>query len=221
VLGEREMLRRVHEALGPEAALYTEESPPDVNSQFQDGSFTYHISSVTDDLSPTHVNLYRFAFPTFKTIEIIVCDSPLGSNIEACKRVLFNGEGIWLEGTPDKWFAPQTRAYIGRMHDVLRRNKQCFTSASPQPLAPTLVAGVHANVFPERADGRGKTCWTIYNTGFRTVQGEAIEVACPAGARFRDEFTGKEVPVRVAGGRAYLRLEIGPRDVAVISREVR
>ena len=219
VRGEREMLRRVHEALGPEAALYTEESPPDVNSQFQDGSFTYHISSVTDDLSPTHVNLYRFAFPTFKTIEIIICDSPLGSNVEACKRVLFNGEAIWLEGMADKWFAPETRAYIAKMHDVLRRNRQCFTGASPQPLVPTLVRGVSANMFPERSGGKGKTCWTIYNTGFRTVRGEVIKVPCPAGARFRDEFTGKEIPVRVEGASAYVRLDIGPRDIAVISRE--
>ena len=62
---------RLHEALGPECALYTEENPTDVNSQFQDGSFTYAISSVSDVWSPSHVNLYRFALPTFKTIEII------------------------------------------------------------------------------------------------------------------------------------------------------
>ncbi|MDD5521528.1 MAG: DUF6259 domain-containing protein [Kiritimatiellae bacterium] len=218
VLGEREMLRRVREAVGPECALYTEESPTDVNSQYQDGSFTYHISSVKDDWSPTHINLYRFAFPTFKTIEIITCDHPLGSNIEACKRILFNGEAIWIEGIAGKWFTAETRAYIAKMHKVLRDNKQCFTSNCPQPLVPTLTQGLYANMFPGQSNSHGKTCWTIYNTGFRTVRGEIIRVQHLRGAKYRDEFTGHKIQAKVTGDEAVLTFEIGPRDVAVISR---
>ncbi len=220
VLGEREMTRRVHEAVGPDCAVYTEESPTDVNSQFQDGSFTYNISSVPDEWSPTHVNLYRFAFPTFKTIEIITCDHPLGSNIEAVKRILFNGEAIWLEGVRDKWFTPQTRKAIARCHKVLRDNREAFAGDFPVPLIPTLRQGVYANQFDQRADGRGKTCWTVYNTGFRTVRGELLTVAHVSGARYVDGFTGQEVPARVEGGAATLSLTLGPRDVAVITRSV-
>ena len=218
VLGEREMTRRVREALGPECAVYTEESPTDVNSQYQDGSFTYNISAASDDWSPTHVNLYRFAFPTFKTIEIIVCDRPLGSNIEAVKRILFNGEAIWIEGIWDKWFTPETRAYIARMHKVLRANRQCFAGDYPTPLVPTLIKGIYANRFQEAFDGSGKTCWTVYNTNFRTARGELIEVRHFPGAEYRDEFTGERIPARIEGETAVLSLQIGPRDVAVISR---
>lgn len=220
VIGEQQMTRKVREALGPDCAIYTEESPADVTSQYQDGSFTYAISCASDAWSPHHLNLYRFAFPTFKTIEIIVCDKPLGSNVDACRRILFNGEAIWLEGIPDRWFAPETLEYIARMHRVLRENRQCFAGDYPEPLAPVLVEGIYANRFSERADGTGKTCWTVYNTSYRTFAAEALKVAHSPEATYRDELTGEPIPARVEGDWAFLRLNIGPRDVAVISRTV-
>jgi len=220
VHGELQMTKAVREGLGPEAAIYTEESPVDVNSQYQDGSFTYAISQAQDDWSAHHLNLYRFAFPTFKTIEIIVCDKPLGTNVEALKRILFNGEAIWLEGISDKWFAPQTRAYIARMHRVLRANRECFAGDWPTPLVPTLYDGIYANRFQQRADGNASTCWTVYNTTFRTAKGELMQVRHSPGATYRDEMTGEPVVVRTEGQQGTLSLSIGPRDVAVISRTI-
>ena len=218
VLGERQMLQKVRQKLGPQAALYTEESPTDVNSQFQDGSFTYNISSVPDGLSPTHVNLYRFAYPDFKTIEIITCDHSLGSNVEAVKRILFNGEAIWIEGNPDRWFTKAVRQQIALNHRVMRDNRQCFTGQYVAALVPTLVSGVYANRFSERPDLVGKTCWTVYNTNYRTVSAEVLAVDHAPGAQYLDEMTGKPLPVRVVGKKAYLTLTLAPRDVVVISR---
>jgi hypothetical protein len=212
------MIPKVRQKLGPQAVIYTEESPTDVNSQYQDGSFTYNISTVPDAWSPTHVNLYRFALPTFKTIEIITCDKPLGSNVEAVKRILFNGEAIWLEGSWDKWFSKAVREQIALNHRVMRENRQCFAGDYVEALAPTLLQGVYANRFSERPDLAGKTCWTIYNTNYRTVRAEAIAVDHAPGAQYLDEMTGKPLPVRVAGKRAYVTLDLAPRDVVVISR---
>jgi hypothetical protein len=218
VLGEREMLKQVRQSLGPDAAVYTEESPTDVNSQFQDGSFTYNISSVPDDWSPSHVNLYRFAFPTFKTIEIICCDQPLGTNVEAVKRCLFNGEAIWIEGIRDQWFAPEVRAQITLNRRVMRENRACFAGDDVQPLVPTLLSGLYANRFASRADVAGKTCWTIYNTNYRTVSDEVIAVKHADGAQYRDEMTGQPIQARVDAGLAYLMLSIAPREVVVVSQ---
>ena len=220
VLGEREMLKQVRQKLGPEVAIYTEESPTDVNSQYQDGSFTYNISSVPDEWSPSHVNLYRFALPGFKSIEIICCDQPLGTNVEAVKRCLFSGEAIWIEGIWDKWFAPEVRAQIALNRRIMRGNQECFTSDYTQPLVPTLLRGLYANRFDQHADLSGKTCWTIYNTNYRTVRAEAIAVEHVDGAQYHDEMNGTSLPARIAGGTAYLTLEIAPRDVAVISRNI-
>ena len=219
VLGERELTRKVREQLGPEAVIYTEESPTDVNSQYQDGSFTYNIASATDELSTTGLNLYRFAFPSFKTIEIICCDKPLGTNVEAVKRCLFNGEAIWIEGIWDKWFSPEVRAQIALNRRLMRDNADCFASDEVRPLVPTLVSGIYANQFAARADLSGKTCWTIYNTTFRTVSGEVIAVDHRAGAKYIDEMGARPLEPRVADEKAHLRLEIGPREVIVVSRE--
>jgi hypothetical protein len=218
VLGERDMLRQVRQKLGPDAVIYTEESPTDVNSQYQDGSFTYNISSVSDDWSPSHVNLYRFAFPSFKTIEIICCDQPLGTNVEAVKRCLFNGEAIWIEGIRDKWFAPEVRAQIALNRRVMRDNRECFAGDQVQPLVPTLLSGLYANQFGQRKDVIGKTCWTVYNTNFRTVNAEVIAVDHAEGAQYLNEMNGQPLQPRIAGGKAYLTIEIAPRDVVVISR---
>ena len=216
VLGERDMLRQVRQKLGPEAVIYTEESPTDVNSQYQDGSFTYNISSVTDELSPSHVNLYRFAFPSFKTIEIICCDQPLGTNVEAVKRCLFNGEAIWIEGIRDKWFAPEVRAQIALNRRVMRDNRECFAGDQVKPLVPTLLTGLYANQFGQRNDVVGKTCWTVYNTRYRTVHAEVMAVEHAEGAQYLNELTGQPLPSRIVGERAYLTIEIAPRDVVVI-----
>ena len=218
VLGEREMLRQVREKLGPDAVIYTEESPTDVNSQYQDGSFTYNISSVPDEWSPSHVNLYRFAFPSFKTIEIICCDQPLGTNVEAVKRCLFNGEAIWIEGISDQWFAPEVRAQIALNRRVMRENRDCFAGDHVRPLVPTLLDGIYANQFGQRPDVIGKTCWTVYNTNYRTVDAEVMAVDHAEGAQYLDEMTGQVLQPRIAEGKAYLTLEIAPRDVTVISR---
>lgn len=216
--GELQMTRLIRQKLGPEAAIYTEESPTDVTSQFQDGSFTYNISSVPDVWSPTHVNLYRFAFPHFKTIEIITCDRPLGSNVEAVRRILFNGEAIWIEGDPQAWFSRPVREQIQLNHRVMRANRQCFSSLHVEALVPTLIEGVYANRFSERPDLLGKTCWTVYNTNQRTLRGEVIAVEHAPGAQYLDEITGKPLKTRVAGKTAYVTLDLAPRDVAVISR---
>jgi hypothetical protein len=218
VQGELEMTRAIRAKLGPEAAIYTEESPPDITSQYQDGSFTYNISSVSDAWSPTHINLYRFAYPDFKTIEIITCDRPLGTNVEAVKRILFNGEAIWIEGSADKWFSPAVRAQIALNHRVMGKNRECFCGRFVKPLVPTLVQGIYANQFGQRPDLLGKTCWTVYNTGYRTVHAEVLAVDHAPGAQYLDEVTGELLMPRVVGDKAYLTLNLRPRDVAVISR---
>lgn len=216
VRGEFLTTKAVREALGDDVVIYTEESPADVISQYQDGSFTYAISSISDELSPSHINLYRFVFPDFKTFEIIVCDQPLGSNVQAVKRILFNGEGIWLEGMKE-WFSEDLLSYIRKYHNIMKENADCFTTLYPEPLVPTLVEGVYANKFPSRKDGR--VIWTIYNTNPFTVEGEVIAVEYVEGARFTDIWNKVEIEHRIKGNRAYLSLKIPPQEVIVISRE--
>ena len=210
--GQRDLVRKIREALPLDVAVYTEEIPTDVNSQYQDGSFTYSISSVSDNLSPTHLNLYRFAFPDFKTFEIITCDRPLGSDYQSVKRIFFNGEGIWIEGIAKDWFTPETRACIAKTHEILKAHVKAFTSANPIPLIPTLIDDIYANEFP--ADD--EKVWTIYNARYSTIRGELFAVPHKDGATYYDAWNRRELKPRIHEGKAYINMEIGPKDVGCL-----
>jgi len=210
--GEETLTRKVRLALPPGSVVYTEETPTDVTTQLQDGSFTYAISSAPDTLSPTHINLTRFALPDFKTFEIIVCDKPLRDDQEAVKRVFFNGEGIWLEGIAEEWFTPEVRALIARTHRILRGHRDAFCTLDPTPLVPTRHPQLYANRFPSEE----KVVWTLYSTAFTTLRGELLEVSHRPGAEYYDAWHEKSLSPRIVADKALLQLEVGPRDVGCV-----
>jgi hypothetical protein len=213
--GQRELIRKIRRALGPESALYTEETPCDTSTQHQDGSFTYAISSVRDEWSPSHVNLTRFALPDFKTFEIITCDNPIANQIVPVRQIFFNGEGIWLEGPSDKWFAPEVLDFIRKMHGIMRKYEDCFTSLYPTPLVPTGEKMVFANQFP----GKRRILWTLFNANDSAVRGELLAANHSPGAKYYDVWNGREIKPRISNGIAYLNLELAPRDVGCIVKE--
>ncbi|MCX7600030.1 MAG: DUF6259 domain-containing protein [Armatimonadetes bacterium] len=215
--GELEMTRKVRAALGPDRAIYTEETPCDVTMQYQDGSFTYAITSANDQLSPSHINITRFAVPDFKTIEILFCDQPLRDDLEDLGRILFNGEAIWLEGIPQAWFDPRSLEFIRRMHAIMRAEADCFTSLSPEPLVPTFWRDLYANRFP-RADGK-RCVWTLYWRGPRTLEADLIAVPHVPGARYRELWADRPLAVRRDGSRDVIRAVIHPHEVLVLLQE--
>ncbi len=214
VQGERLTTRAVRDAIRPTTALYTEETPCDVTMQIQDGSFTYNIARARDELSPTHLNLARFVFPDFKTIEIIRCDRPLGSNVAAVGRVFFNGEAIWLEGVADRWFGAHTLEMIRHCYSILHGNLDAFTSEDVTPLVPTLAGDVYANEF---RCGRG-TVWTLYNAAHMGHDGPALSVEHTDGATYVDLWTGKTLDPEVRDGRAILEADLSPRGFGCVAQ---
>jgi hypothetical protein len=212
--GERDTTANIRKSIPPEVAIYTEESPCDYNSQLQDGSFTYSISSVPYEFSPSKINLYRFAFPDFKTFEIITCDHPLGSDVASVKRILFNGEGIWLEGDSEAWFAPEARAFIAKMNKIIKSNLDAFTTLEPIPLIETEKADVYVNKFP----GKNKIVFTVLNAGHTTVGGDIFEVDHIEGCRYVDLWNEKELTPRIKGGRAVISFDLGPDEITCIAQ---
>lgn len=212
---ERGMLERARAAISRArdgVVLYTEEIPTDINSQFQDGSFTYSMLSSLGAGARVPISLFRFAVPSFKPIEILYCDKPTASWATGVKWVFFNGEGIWLEGPAKEWFAPQTRRAITKCHALLREHRDAFTSDHPSPLVPTLNPLVHANRFPSR----GKVVYTLYNEAYRTVSGDMLAVPAVAGARYSDAWNGEELTPRTEGDQAIIAARVGPRSVGCI-----
>jgi hypothetical protein len=220
VVGERDctqMVRRAIDQARPGVALYSEETPVDVTTQFQDGSFTYAMSSSSTTPTRAPLNSVRFALPDFKTIEILYCDKPTGSWATGVRWVFFNGEAIWLEGPAAEWFEPETRATIRRCYAVLRKHRDAFTTLEPIPLVPTEMGGVFANAFP----AAGKTVFTFYNARHRTVRGEVLRVGELSGTRRRwyDEWRQCTASVRHDGTATVVSLEIGPQDVGCVVAE--
>ena len=126
--------------------------------------------------------------------------------------VFFNGEALWLEGPATEWFEPETRAAIRHCHQLLRQHRDAFTTDHPTPLVPTLRGGVVANAFP----APGKTLYTLYNSGSRTVRGDLLEVPWEEGITCEDAWQGKPASLRHVGGTAVLGSELGPNDVGCL-----
>lgn len=213
--GERDCTKLVRERIDGAkrgVALYTEETPVDVTTQYQDGSFTYAMSSAASTQTRVPLNAARFALPDFKTIEILYCDKPTGSWATGVKWVFFNGEAIWLEGPAAEWFEPATREAIRRCHAILRKHRDAFTSPEPEPLVPTEIGGVFANAFRVP----GKTVYTFYNARHRTVRGDVLRVRETPGAAWHDAWGNRPATVRREGADAVVSLEIGPQDVGCL-----
>jgi hypothetical protein len=227
---EREMTKLIRqrvEAVTKGVAIYTEETPVDGTTAFQDGSFTYAMNAARRTQTLVPINIARFAFPDFKTIEILICDKPTGSWATGVRWVFFNGEALWIEGPP-KWFEPQTRAEIRRCHRILRKHRDAFTSLEPVPLRPTEMGGVWANEFPVVVRGDleppsrfSKVVYTLYNARHRTVRGEVLRVPHVEGTTYYDEWHQRKATVRIEGGEAVLATELGPHGTGclVVERE--
>ncbi len=211
LLGERGLTRMVRqriEAAKPGVALYSEETPPDVNSLYQDGSFTYALARARAGQSRVPLNLTRFAIPSFKTFEILVCDKPTASWATGVHWVFFNGEGIWLEGPAEEWFEPQTLAAIRRGYRILRAHRDAFAGDDVEALVPTRIEGIFANAF----NARGKRVLTLYNSHPETVSGELLRLPHRSGRRYEDAWNRRELRPRINSGYAYLRLTLGPHE---------
>ena len=223
VVAERDATKLIRERVEkakPGVAIYTEETPVDVTTPFQDGSFTYAMSEARRTQTLVPINIARFAFPDFKTIEILVCDKPTGSWATGVKWVFFNGEAIWLEGPLD-WFEPETREAIRRCYRILRKHKDAFTGLRPVPLVPTEMGGVWANKFPSDVVGQAKTVYTLYNARHRTVRGEVLRIPHEQGATCFDEWHERPAVTRREGNDTVIALEIGPNDVGCVVVEKR
>lgn len=214
--GEREVMSKIRKALGPDKLFYTEYPPTDVQSQLLDGAFEKAVCFGLDELTPSRINLTRFALPDFKTFEIVMLDEPLGDRRHDLGLVFFNGEGLWIEGPGDKWYSPQALELIRKTHRITREFRDCFTSLSPVALVPTGHPRVFANQFP----GKKRTLWTLYNSSHSTVRGEPLAVRHVDGARYTDIWNDNQLKPRIHKGIAYLTLSLGPKEVGCVVQEL-
>jgi len=210
-------IRAAVDGVKPGVALYTEETPCDVNTQYQDGSFSYSIRQALLRRHVVPLNLTRFAIPSFKVFQILVCDKPTSTCAGGVAAVFFNGDGIWLEGPGDEWFHPRTLAMIRKCHAILRRYREAFTCNDPEPLVPTEAGGVFANRFA----GSEEDVYTLFNSRFCTWSGPVLRFPHRDGVVYLDAWRGCSIVPERRGQWDIVSTSIGPRSVGCIVRRKR
>lgn len=214
--GEYEMTRGIRDGLNsvkPGIPLYTEYTPVDFISQFQDGSFSYTVWKGNADVSPTMTNLFRFAFPDFKQIEI-VNGMFLAKNWteEGLKKAFFNGEGIWIKGDIPAWYDENTIRFYIQSHEIYRDHRDAFRDDNPEPLVPTLKGSLYANRFK----GNEKKIVTFYNANFRDINGELFKIGTVTDVHVVDLWKEEMLESGVSSESFNIKADIDPRDIGCV-----
>ena len=213
--GERLLIRQIREALPAKIATYCEYIPSDVTGQYLDGGFG-HVPlhgwrRGYDDVAPHYVNLQRFAFPDFKTFQLIYYVPQENGNWFLLKYPFFDGDGYYLTSScleSDE----HARSFYRNVFRVQHEHADAFTSDDVEPLVRTEVP----NLFANRFSTAGKTVWTLFNANYRTQRGHLMTVPHAPGRSYYDTWNTRPVEVTVRGGRAALTFDIGPRSVGCI-----
>lgn len=210
--GEQQFQAKVRAALPDSVVLYVEETPNDFNAQWCDASFSYTIpKSASDSRTPHRVHLFRFCFPDFKVFQYSQIQPARNGNWPDLKYCFFNGEGFYLQWQAAR-FGPEARAFLRRCLKIMHEHADAFCSMEPEPLVPTLRAGLYANRFPAGSD----VVYTLFNANWQTVRGPLLAVDHPQGASYEDLWSGAAVEARVDRGRATLGFAVGPRSVGCV-----
>jgi hypothetical protein len=212
ITGERDTTRAIRSAVPPDIATLTEETPNDVNSQFQDGALGYSVAFSQPALAPHRVDLFRFQFPDFKVFQLVSYNDFVEGGWDMLKYPFFNGEGIWLGNAIPGGFSPDARHFLQKTFAILHEHRAAFGSANVEPLVTTLRPSVFANRFATDK----KTVWTLFNAEYCTFRGNLLRVPQVSGERFLDAFTGRQIQPHAENGWAIVPVVLGPRDVGCI-----
>lgn len=216
IRGERDTTKAIRASVPAEIATLTEETPNDVNSQYQDGGLGYSVSKADPNLAPHRIDLFRFVIPSFKVLQLTQYDAFTEGNWEKLKYPFFNGEGYWL-GNSTNGYCEDAHVFLRRAFAALHRYEDAFCSNDVEPLVPTLVPTVYANRFASDKH----TVWTLCNARFNTFRGDCLRVPHKPGTRYLDPFTEREIKARIEGSDAIIAVELGPRAVGCVVAERR
>ena len=211
IRGERDTTRAIRDAIPPSIATITEETPNDVNSQYQDSGLGYSVTSADPRYAPARVDLFRFAFPTFKVFQLVSYNPFTEGGWNLLKYPFLNGEGYWLHQSPGD-YCEDAHNFLQHAFRILHEHADAFCAEDVEPLVPTLLPTVYANRFSTAKE----TVYTLFNADYRTVRGPLLRVPLSRGKTFSNAFGGDQLQPRVAGNQAEVALELEPWGVGCI-----
>ena len=215
---EQLMLKELREALPDDVATFTEYTPADVMMQYVDGAYghvaRYGSEDVGRPLLPHMVDLPRFAFPAFKSIDLISRALKNG-NVDYQKVFLFNGDTAYTAGYLLEQSDAEGRAWLKNVIRVLKKYDDAFASDTVEPLVETLIPGVYANRF----EGKNRTVWTFYNATAHSVDSRVLSLPAKPNVSYYDPYYDRPVNPVVQGDRHLVGALVWPNDVGCLVRE--
>jgi len=210
--GVRALLRTTRAALNevdPEIAIYTEGPAVAELSNYCDGTEEYFCRQELWAGRPFYevpVHFGRFVFPEPKFLQIP--DGDRAERLWQYKKTLFNGLG-WVGPLVDDEVEP----FRHRMTEILRENREAFSTLRPEPLVATRHPGVYANRFTSDT----KTVLTLCNANDYPVAGALVSVAETEGRHWVDLTEMRDARVVTIDGRPCLVASLDARDVKVFA----
>ena len=216
LIGEDAMLRAIRRALDrshPETAIYTEEVPCDLTSQWVDAAFCYGMHSSGENSHPTKINLARYTFPELKIIELFVPGIyPRAASEEDAKLAFFHGHAIWLKGRAASWYSAAFRAFVRKSHVIQKTYSEIFASDDCTALVPTMADNVYSNRF-HHGD---RVIYTLYNAGYSSVDGPLIAVPDKENRAIVDLWNDTPPKVTVEGEEAVIHGSLEPHGIGCV-----
>ncbi|HOE63963.1 MAG TPA: DUF6259 domain-containing protein [Candidatus Sumerlaeota bacterium] len=214
--GEYRTTRKIRESLNSVRSgipIYTEYTPVDFISQYQDGSFSYTIYYGDNQTCPTETNLFRFCFPDFKQIEL-VNGQFLARNwtAEGLKKAFFNGEGIWIKGDLGSWYDAQIIEFYKKSHELFQENSDAFTNNALRPFVKTLAGDVFAHQF----GNEDKMIFTFYNANWRDVDGDLLQIGALSDAHVVDLWNERMLKTVASQPDFKIQTSLFPRDIGCV-----
>ncbi len=214
--GEHGMLKSVRMSLNQNdkpVALYTEQVPNDITSQYTDAAFDYSMAGKHAYHSPAKLNLFRFAFPDFKMIELFHAGiDPKGISAEDAKLCFFHGNAMWLKGRARSWYSREFREFTKKAYTLFHEYRKAFTSANCEPLIPTKQPGLYANLF----SSEDENVFTLYNDRYHTLSGLLLKI--PGESSHVSDLWGiSNFLVTTENGKICIHGDMNPHDVACVS----
>ncbi|HON08055.1 MAG TPA: DUF6259 domain-containing protein, partial [Verrucomicrobiota bacterium] len=232
--GEGILLKEIRQAIPSNIVLYTEFVPSDVTSQYTDGSFSYLYPTAYlgkedwwmnlrdrelshERIAPHYVNLFRFAFPDFKTFQIIYSVPQENGNWFLLKYPFFNGEGYYLKSEARTRADKHAIGFYQKVFAIQRKFSDAFTSSDVEPLVKTETPHLFANRFSTPQ----YTLWTLYNANYQTIRGNLLRVKHIKGRQYYDVWNNRLIKFKEVKDMAELDFDIGPRSIGcIIQREI-
>lgn len=218
VLAEHRMLAAVRASLDAAEhppALYLEQTPNDVTSQYADAAFDYALWGESAYSSPAKLNLFRFAVPSFKIVQLFHPGiDPRAASEEDAKLCFFYGEAMWLKGRARSWYSREFREFVRQAYAVFHAQEEAFTSDDVEPMIPAEQPGLYANRFNTKT----KSVVTLYNATPYTVRGHLLSISANE-AIASTLWEGDEMEFRRIDGTQQVWGTIHPHDVSCFSLE--